>query len=230
MQVIQCFLLSYIKYGDSDAILNCFTAESGYQSFFAKGLYTARNKKKPYLFPLNLLQLSVPKKIAENQISRISKVESSGRDTYNFQNISTTSILFFTADFLHQVLREEGRNDQLYGELLCLREELLKDNLDAYLGFLIKFLSWSGVAPLEGNQRFLNPESGVFETQISHVSFNENMSQLWLKFLLAEDIYRVKLNRKDRTAFLDSLMLYCQFHITNFRIPNSLAVVRELFD
>jgi DNA repair protein RecO (recombination protein O) len=54
-----CFLLSYLKYGDNDAFLHCFSAEEGYQSFFVKGIYSAKNKKKPYLFPLNLLRVSV---------------------------------------------------------------------------------------------------------------------------------------------------------------------------
>lgn len=42
------FLLSYIKYGDYDAILHCYTLESGFQSFFMRGIYSAKNKRKPF--------------------------------------------------------------------------------------------------------------------------------------------------------------------------------------
>ena len=42
-------LLSYIKYGDNDAILHCFTENAGFQSFFMRGIYSPKNKKKAYL-------------------------------------------------------------------------------------------------------------------------------------------------------------------------------------
>lgn len=229
MQIIKGFLLSYVKYGDSDAILHCFTEEIGFQSFFVKGLYTAKNKKKPYLFPLNYLFFSIPKKAAESRISRVSKLEA-GTETHDFQNVAASSVLFFTADFLHQVLREEGKNEPLFQEILKVRNEFVEQNFDAYLAFIFKYLMVSGVAPLKGNEKFLNPESGIFEEEISHSFFNENVSEIWLKFLTAPEIYAVKLAKKDKTAFLDSLMIYCQFHITNFYIPNSLAVVREIFE
>ena len=52
------FLLSYIKYGDYDAILHCYTLEGGFQSFFMRGIYSAKNKKKAFLSPLNELEIT----------------------------------------------------------------------------------------------------------------------------------------------------------------------------
>ena len=109
MHTQNCFLLSYLKYGDNDAILHCFSLDNGFQSFFAKGIYAAKNKKKPYLFPLNLLSITISKAVSENQIARISKIELAP-DHYDFEEVTMNSILFFTADFLHQVLRQEGKN------------------------------------------------------------------------------------------------------------------------
>ena len=75
MQNQTCFLLSYVRYGDNDAVLHCFSKEAGFQSFFAKGLYSARNKKKAYLFPLNHINIMVaPKRIASG-IPNVSKIE-----------------------------------------------------------------------------------------------------------------------------------------------------------
>ncbi|MGS0748846.1 recombination protein O N-terminal domain-containing protein [Halpernia sp. GG3] len=33
------FLLSYLKYGDNDAILHCFTNDEGFESFYIRGIY-----------------------------------------------------------------------------------------------------------------------------------------------------------------------------------------------
>lgn len=229
MQTQNCFLLSYLKYGDNDAVLHCFSLENGFQSFFAKGIYTAKNKMKPYLFPLNLLTITVSKIVADNKIARISKIELAPNH-YDFDEVTMNAILFFTADFLHQVLREEGKNQVLFNEIEILRREISIQNYDAYLSFIFKFLSISGVAPLYDDQEFLNPESGLFEAQISHSFFNESMSKLWKLFLNTENGYEIKLKRDDRSSFLDSLMIYCRIHITGFYTPNSLAVVRQIFE
>ncbi|QOW11800.1 DNA repair protein RecO [Kaistella flava (ex Peng et al. 2021)] len=229
MQTQNCFLLSYLKYGDNDAVLHCFSLENGFQSFFAKGIYSARNKMKPYLFPLNLLNITVSKVVAENRIPRISKIELAP-DHYDFDEVTMNSILFFTADFLHQVLREEGKNLVLFNQIETVRKEISIQNYDAYLVFIFKFLSISGVAPLYGDQKFLNPESGVFEDAISHPFFDESISALWKRFSNTTNGYEIRLKRDDRSSFLDSLMIYCRIHINGFYTPNSLAVVRQIFE
>jgi DNA repair protein RecO (recombination protein O) len=229
MHTQNCFLLSYLKYGDNDAILHCFSLDEGYQSFFAKGIYTAMNKKKPYLFPLNLLSITISKAVTENKIALISKIELAP-DHYDFEEVTMNSILFFTADFLHQVLREEGKNQIIFKEIESIRKQISIQNYDAYLVFIFKFLVISGVAPLYENKKFLNPETGLFENEISHSFFDEDISHLWKQFLTTTDGYQIRLKRKDRSSFLDSLMIYCQFHLTGFYIPNSLAVVRQIFE
>ena len=57
----EVFLLSYTKYGDHDAVLHCFCRENGFESFFAKGIYAPKNKKKAFLFPLNELSIGSEK-------------------------------------------------------------------------------------------------------------------------------------------------------------------------
>lgn len=229
MHTQNCFLLSYLKYGDNDAILHCYSSDNGFQSFFAKGIYAAKNKKKPYLFPLNLLSITISKAVVENQIARISKIELAP-DHYDFEEVTMNAILFFTADFLHQVLREEGKNEIIFNEIDAIRKEISIQNYDAYLVFIFRFLSISGVAPLYENKKFLNPESGLFENEISHSFFNEDISNLWKQFLITPDGYHIRLKRNERSSFLDSLMIYCQFHLTGFYIPNSLSVVRQIFE
>lgn len=229
MQTYNCFLLSYLKYGDNDAILHCFSKENGYQSFFAKGIYTPKNKKKPYLFPLNLLQITTLKSSTDQSILRVSKIELDP-DFYDFSEISEITILFFIADFLHQVLREEGSNQQLFSSIKKLKQQISLRNSDAYLVFIFTFLKISGLAPLYSDKRYLNPESGIFEEELSHSLFNLDISEVWRNLLTSDDCYNLKLKRSQRSDFLDTLMIYCQFHLNNFYTPQSLAIVREIFD
>ncbi|AYO57220.1 hypothetical protein CO230_03195 [Chryseobacterium sp. 6424] len=50
MYLQTCYLLSYIRYGDHDAVLHCFSKDAGYQSFFAKGSIHLKTRKKPTFF------------------------------------------------------------------------------------------------------------------------------------------------------------------------------------
>ena len=229
MQNQTCFLLSYVKYGDQDAILHCFSAERGYQSFFAKGIYSSKNKKKPYLFPLNLLNITVSRGAAHKTLLPIAKLEPAA-DFYDFNDVKINSVLFFTADFLHQILREEHQNNLAFNEIEEFRHEIALNNHNSHISLIFNFLKISGIAPLFKDEKYLDPESGTFRDQISHPLFTEEISQLWKRFLTAPQTYSIKLQRAERNVFLDSLMVYYHLHFSGFYTPNSLAVLRQIYE
>lgn len=228
MQNQNCFLLSYVKYGDNDAFLHCFSLEEGYQSFFAKAVYSIKNKKKPYLFPLNLLNISFIKKGNNKSVSTLSKMELAG-EFCDFDDIKKNSILFFVAEFLNQILREEGSNKLAFNAILIFRENLKVNNFNAHLILLFQFLPICGIAPLPNKKKYLNPESGIFEDEISHVVFGEEISAFWNLYLVG-NLGEIQINRTERNALLESLMYYYQLHFTGFYTPNSLAVLRQIFE
>lgn len=229
MITINCFILSYVKYGDHDAVLHCFSAETGYQSLFAKGIYSSKNKKKPYLFPLNLLNITLSKTSNHQSISNVSKIELAP-GFYDFNEVKINSILFFAADFLHQILRNEHQNQVAFDEIKTFRDELSVNNPDSYISLIFNFLRIIGIAPLLSEEKFLNPESGTFNMEISHPIFSEEISKLWKRFLTAEKSYEISLKRGERTAFLDSLMIYYHLHFTGFYVPASLAILRQIYE
>lgn len=228
MQNQTCFLLSYNKYGDNDAFLHCFSAEEGYQSFFAKGIYSSRNKKKPYLFPLNLLNISVISRGNSRPVSTVSKLELAG-EFYDFNDVKINSILFFVAEFLHQILRNEDQNKFSFAAIHDFREKIKVTNYDSHIELLFRFLEISGIAPLSNEKKYLDPELGTFNDEISNAVFNEEMSDIWKSFLMTE-VAEIHLKRSQRNAVVDSLMIYYHYHFTGFYTPNSLAIVRQIFE
>lgn len=228
MQNQTCFLLSYNKYGDNDAFLHCFSAEEGYQSFFAKGIYSSRNKKKPYLFPLNLLNISVINRGNSKPVSTVSKLELAG-EFYDFNDVKINSILFFVAEFLHQILRNEDQNKFSFAAIHDFREKIKGNNYDSHIELLFRFLEISGIAPLSNEKKYLDPESGTFNDEISNAVFNEEMSDIWKSFLMTDDA-EIHLKRSQRNVVVDSLMIYYHYHFTGFYTPNSLAIVRQIFE
>lgn len=223
------FLLSFLKYGDYDAVLHCFTKENGYQSFFMKGIFSAKNKKKSYLQPLNELNFTFSKTPRPGKMPLISQMDMVETPDF-YQDVKCNAIVFFIADFLNSNLREEGFSEDLYQEILFFLNELENKNYACHLIFLFTFLEFIGFMPLLGNGIFLNPEKGIFQSEIAHALFSTNISTLWKKLIEAENPYSVKISAALRKEFLDSLFVYYHFHSSGFRTPKSLEIVQQIFE
>ncbi|MCJ8153715.1 DNA repair protein RecO [Chryseobacterium sp. SSA4.19] len=222
------FLLSYIKYGENDAVLHCFTEEDGFQSYFLKRIYTKKNKKKALLMPLSQLSFSLLP-IRGNGIQTISRFELiKSNDIYT--DIKSSTVVFFISDFLNQNLRHENKNHNIF---FCLNEfidELQHRNYQSHFIFLIKILKIQGVAPLLNAGKFLDPETGTFSTEPVHQLFGEDISAIWKMILSTADPYRIKIPSAYRKDLLDSLLVYYHYHITDFQTPPSLEVIHQIFD
>lgn len=230
MQNQLCFLLSYLKYGENDAILHCFSKESGFQTFFVKGIYSSKNKKKAYLFPLNQVNITINHRRNSSAMLTASKIEK-GNLIFDFDDVKISTIVFFVADFLHQILREETHFQILFNEIENLIKELYKKNFDAYIAFVFIVLKTQGISPLVENEKFLDPETGTFSASQNHIIFNEEISTIWKNYLTdLKNAYQIKLSRMLRTKILESQMYYYQVHFTGFYKPNSLAVIEQIFD
>ncbi|MDR6528182.1 DNA repair protein RecO [Chryseobacterium rhizosphaerae] len=222
------FLLSFIKYGENDAVLHCFTEEEGFQTYFLKGVYSKRNKKKALLQPLSKLSFSI-NPIRGNGIASVSKFELvKNNDIYN--DIKVNTIIFFISDFLSQILKFENKNLNIFFSIDEFIDQLINKNYQSHLLFLLAVLKIQGVAPLIGEGRFLDPETGTFSASSTHHIFSEEISLLWRTALTAENFYTTKIHSSVRKDFLDSLLVYYHYHITDFKTPASLEIIQQIFE
>jgi len=222
----EVFLLSYTKYGDHDAVLHCFCRENGFESFFAKGIYAPKNKKKAFLFPLNELLLYTSDK--KKNIQNVMKIEQKSTELFT-SDIRKNSILFFISDLLNQVLRNENQNRNIYSEISLFLSQLQMDNFQSHLIFIFRLLKQQGLQPLFSNKTYLNPESGNFEDIESHHFFNKDISAIWKELIVSQNPYEIKLSRFGKQNFLDSILVYFHYHFTDFREPKSLEIIKEIF-
>lgn len=222
------FLLSFIKYGENDAVLHCFTEEDGFQSYFLKGIYSKKNKKKAFLIPLNKLNLSVHSG-KNSGIQTLSKFEIAEiKDVYT--DIKANTVIFFIADFLNQILRNENKNSVIFSAIDEFIHELDQKNYRSHLIFLIKILKIQGVAPLLGDGNYLDPETGTFTHLGTHHFFDSENSMLWKLILSSESPYHIQIPQAFRKNFLDSILVYYHYHITDFKTPASLEIIQQIFE
>lgn len=222
------FLLSYIKYGDNDAVLHCFTREKGFQSYYARGIYSSKNKKKAYLLPLNELHFILSPH-RNGSIQTVSKIELLENPEF-YNDVKANMMVFFVADFLNQILRNENQQENIYNEILRFLDELEKKNYRSHLIFLIKILKIQGLLPLVSHENYLDPETGSFFSVQQHPVFGTEISDLWKSLISAGDPYLVSLHSSVRKDLLDSILVYYHYHYTEFRIPTSLEIVQQMFE
>ncbi|MBT2621028.1 MULTISPECIES: DNA repair protein RecO [Chryseobacterium] len=224
----RAFLLSFIKYGENDAILHCFTEEDGFQTYFLKGIYSKRNKKKALLQPLNQLNISISmgKSSGIRSISKFELVKNN--DIYT--DIKINTVIFFVSDFLNQILRNEDKNLILFFSIDEFIGKLSSLNYQSHLIFLIKILKIHGITPLVNVYDFLDPETGTFSLSQTHQLFNHEVSSLWKSIISSENPYEIKINSSFRKDFLDSILVYYHYHISDFKIPTSLEIIQQIFE
>lgn len=222
------FLLSFIKYGENDAVLHCFTEDDGFQTYFLKGIYSKRNKKKALLRPLNKLNFSVNPARGNGipSVSRFELVKSHDLD----MDIKAGTVIFFISDFLNQVLKHENKNPGIFFSIDRFLDELMNKNYQCHLLFLIRILKIQGVAPLVNEGNYLDPETGTFSHSSVHQLFGQEISSIWKSALSSEDLYSTKIQSALRKGFLDSLLVYYHYHITDFKMPASLEVIQQIFE
>lgn len=221
------FLLSYIKYGDHDAIINCYTLESGFQSFFMRGVYSVKNKKKAFLSPLNELEITFS--THHGNLPTIKKVELSEK-LQDEVNVHQNAVIFFLADFLNQILKNESQQVALYQEIKFFKQKILEKKMHAHYFFLIRMLLFFGISPLISEEKFLNIEKGIFQEEISQKELGEELSSLWKKILDEELNEDFLVEKKYRKPLLDSILQYYKIHFPEFYSPKSLPVILEIFE
>lgn len=227
MNQFQGFLLSSIRYGDADAITYCYSLEYGFVTLFVKNIYTARNKKKAYLFPLNELEIGV-KKYTEGTLLSVTKLELI-QSFYVDSNLHAGNLLMFGADFLYQVLRKETPNYKIYQAIKNFTQEVHQGNPEAHLVLILEMLKLQGFSPLLSDGEFLDPEQGQFTNVPNHTLFDRENSNLWRLFLQESSSVK-RLKKHSRQRFLDSLMFYYALHQVGFQVPESLKIMKEVYD
>lgn len=229
MESLRGYLLSTVRYGESDGILSLYVRDQGYTSCFLKGAFGSKSRSKAYLQPLMPLEVRLRDQRARGTLATALKVEPTDTSPTEWDLVDT-SMLFFASDFLNQILRQEPYHSKVYTAIGEFHDALKEKSRSAHLGLMYQMLELQGLSPLTGPAAFLNPQEGTYQDTPVHPLLSRELSTLWKEMAAAENPLRHLVASGQRAAFLDSLILYFSFHYPGFKIPASLAVLKELFE
>lgn len=233
----KAIVLNSIKYGDNNLIVKCYTKSEGVKSYLLRGILSSKKGKlKPaYFQPLTQLKLTANHN-NKGTLNSIKEVEVINHYKTIFTNITKQSIIFFLSEILTFSIQEEEENIGLYEyiETSLTWLDTHQKTSNFHLLFLLNLTKYLGFYPetkqfkfdyfdLSEGQFLQHPPKYNF---ISGTDLNEFKKILGINF---ETLDKVEFNAKNRQQVLTILIQYFELHLSGFRTPKSLDVLKTIF-
>lgn len=232
----KAIVINTIKYGDTSLIATCYTENCGIKTYLLKGVLKSKKGKfkTAYFQPLMQLQLTANH---NNKGTLNSLRDLEVLHFYNsiYTDIKKQTIALFLAEIVYHSIKEEEENRLLFKYLeasflwldthdnIANFHLLFLLNLTKYLGFYpeINATNASYFDLLEGSFTFHNKPNVVS---------GENLIQF--KKLLGinfDVLHEVDFSALNRQAVLSILIQYFELHLSGFKKPKSLNVLKTVF-
>lgn len=232
-------VLHYNRFGDDSAIVDIFTLSRGSVAFLVRDrrMHRKGGLQATLLRPLNIVELVFDyrpsaslQKIRELHIAHCYA-------SLPYDPIKETVALFLS-EFLHNVLRSEVQNEQLYHYIIYSLQwyDAATEGVgNFHIAFLVRLTHYLGFWPNIDAKKvplfFDLRDSVATDVEPPHQSFLKGEEAAILPKLLrmnVRNMHRFRLNRQQRNRILDVLTHYYQLHVPEFRDLRSLAVLREV--
>lgn len=239
LETTQGIVMHYNRYNDDNAIVDIFTLSRGSASFLVRdrqqqrkgGLHTT------LLRPLNIVELVFDFRSSAS-LQRIQELHIAHCYTSLPYHPIKETVALFLSEFLHEALRNEIQNPNLYHYILYSLKwfDAANEGLaNFHLALLIRLTHYLGFWPNikdRGKLPFFDLRDSIAtNTEPPHGSFLKGEEAAILPKLLRmnlRNMHKFLLTRQQRTRILDVLTLYYQLHVPEFRNLRSLSVLREV--
>lgn len=232
----KAIVINTIKYGDTSLITTCYTENCGIKTYLLKGVLKAKKGKfkSAYFQPLMQLQLTA------NHNNRGTLNSLRDLEVLHFYNsiytdIKKQTIALFLAEIVYHSIKEEEENRSLFKFLEASFLWLdTHDNIaNFHLLFLLNLTKYLGFYPEinEANASYFDLLEGSFTIYNKpNVVSGENLIQF--KKLLGinfDVLHEVDFSALNRQAVLSILIQYFELHLSGFKKPKSLNVLKAVF-
>jgi len=231
----KAIVISTLRYQEKSLIVKCFTESDGLKSYFIRDAFSSRkaSQKIAYFQPLNILEVEATHK-NKGTLEYLKEVKLAIPYYSITTDITKTTIAIFVSEMLHHSIKEEEKNQNLYSflETALLWLDSHAEVANFHLILLLEVTKFLGFYPESSanSYPFFEMIEGVFipfETT-SCLTADETVlvkKLMALKFDNSGKAFHVS----ERQALLKILLDYYSFHLDGFRKPNSLAVLKEVF-
>ena len=236
MQVkTQAIVISALKFQEKSLIVKCFTFSDGLKSYFVRDAFSSRktSQKIAYFQPLTILEIEAVHK-NKGTLENFKEIKIAQPFQTIHSNIFKSTIVIFISEILHHSIHEEEKNENLFTFLETALHWL--DNhteiANFHLILMLEVSKYLGFYPdiSEIDLKHFELNEGRFSQFQATSSLTEHETCLFkklidLKFDNNQKIFHVI----ERQIVLKILIDYYSIHISGFKKPKSLDVLKEVF-
>ncbi len=230
----KAIVLKSIRYQEKSLIVKCYTETNGTVNFFVPSIFSSKknSSKIAYFQPLNLLEIDFEHKKKSN-LEYFKNFQQAYPSISNF-DFKKNAILFFIAEVLDQVIKEQETDENLFHfletSILWLNTHDLIHNF--HLVFMLELTKFLGFYPDVSSISFdyFDLLEGKFNTQFNSFSITLEESNLFKKLIeLKYSNENLIFSKTERQKLLIVLLTYFKHHNFEIKKTNSLEIFKELF-
>ncbi|MBO4530261.1 MAG: DNA repair protein RecO [Paludibacteraceae bacterium] len=233
-------VLKIQKFKDNASILHLYTLETGRASYL---LYGAQSKKKgnaiAYLHPLSLVNLDVNIRNTR-ELNIITEIKQEEPTMELLFNPIKSSLAFFIAEILLQVLKTNERDDTLFSFLHHSISQLNHESKSLgnfHIAFLLRLSRFLGFQPsidTPYNNVYFDMKQAEFTSrQPEHQYFLRSNETDKMKLLLRmnyRNFHLFRFTKAERSEVIDRILQYYRIHTQCMGDIKSLYVLKDIFE
>lgn len=228
-------VLSVVKYQEKSLIVTCFTQLSGVKSYYIRNAFSKGKgaQNNAYFRPLTLLEVEAQHK-NKGGLEYIKELKLAHPYQTIYNDFYKNSMGTFVSEMLYNLIKEQEPNEPLfeYLETALLWFDHQEEASNFHLIVLLGVTKYLGFYPDSADIElpYFNPVAGHFNALFERGSFESEETHLFKRLLEHNFQSDQKIfNGKERNELLGLLLRYYELHISGFRKPKSLAVLKEIF-
>lgn len=232
----KAIVINTIKYGETSLISTCYTKNCGIKTYMLKGILKSKKSKikSAYFQPLMQLNLTANHN-NKGALNSIRDIEIDHFYNSIYTNIKKQTIALFLAEILYYAIKEEEQNQSLYEYLETSFLWLdTHDNVSNFhLLFLLNLTKFLGFYPEMNlpNSNYFDLIEGNF-TNINNFNSVSGENLVQFKKLLGinfDVLHKIDFSAENRQTILFILIQYFELHLSGFKKPKSLNVLKSVF-
>ncbi len=224
----EAIILHLAKYNDNTSILHAYTKDNGRMQYIVH--IGKKRSLISQLQPFSYVEIESSVTNGNSQFRHLKSV----RLLYvpKKTDFCRLTVNIFLSEVLYRILRHPMADTELFQYLSSVVQEIdQKENIEnSHLKFLLNLTSFLGIMPsMDMDAEWLDMQTGLSVSAIP--SHNDCFSKQEMLILNAlNDSVDVSLSRSARQILLEKLCRYYELHVTDFYMPKSLEILKELFD
>lgn len=236
MQVkTRAIVLSTVKFQEKNLIVKCFTEAAGLKSYFVRNVFSSSRSagRIAYFQPLTILEIEAVHK-NKGTLENLKDIRIAVPWQSIPYNLYKSTIAIFVAEMLNNAIQEEEKNELLFNLLDTAFQWL--DSHDEIANFhlllLMQATRFLGFYPdiSASSLTLFDLQEGRLTDEIHSTTLNESETALWIRLMnLGFDDASKQFHVSERHKLLHNMIEYYGLHLSGFRKPKSLDVLREVF-